>query len=168
MTQDSLPLRLREATAADVPQILAFIRQLAEYERLAHEVKAGEAELRAHLFGARPAAEVLLAEWRGEPAGFALYFTTFSTFLGRPGFWLEDLFVPPERRGLGIGRALLTGLAREAQARGHGRVEWAVLDWNEPAKGFYERLGARKLEEWRTWRLTGPALDKLGAQSATS
>ena len=162
MSRDSLPLRLRAATAEDVPQILAYIRQLAEYERLAHEVEASEADLRAHLFGPRPAAEVLLAEWQGEPAGFALFFTTFSTFRGRPGLWLEDLFVPPERRGLGIGRALLARLALEARQRGCARVEWAVLDWNEPAQGFYARLGANRLEEWRTWRLTGAALDELG------
>jgi len=154
-------LRLRAAVAADAPQILAFIRELADYERLLPEVRASEADLRAHLFGARPAAEVTIAEWQGAPAGFALYFTTFSTFRGQPGFWLEDLFVKPELRGRGIGRALLAELARQAKARGYGRVEWAVLDWNEPAKGFYALLGAQMMNEWRTWRLTGTALDEL-------
>lgn len=162
MNREPTPLHLRVATAADLPQILAFIGELAEYERLRHEVRASEADLRAHLFGARPMAEVLIAEWQDAPAGFALYFTTFSTFLGKPGYWLEDLFVKPELRGRGIGRALLAELARRAQERGYGRVEWAVLDWNEPAKGFYHELGARKLEDWRTWRLTGEALETLG------
>ncbi len=162
MTAASGPLRIRVARAADTAQILAFIRDLAEYERLAHEVQAGETDLRAHLFGPRPAAEVLIAEWQERPVGFALFFTTFSTFLGKPGFWLEDLFVKPEHRSRGVGRALLAELARLAVARGHGRVEWAVLDWNEPAKNFYQVLGAHMLDDWRTWRLTGEALRSLG------
>ncbi len=156
-------LRLRAASPADAPLILSFIQELAAYERLAHEVRATEPALRAHLFGERPAAEVLLAEWQGQPAGFALFFTTFSTFLGKPGLWLEDLYVRPAMRGHGIGRALLAALARTAAARDCGRIDWAVLDWNEPAKGFYHGLGARVLEDWRTWRLTGDALAALGA-----
>jgi GNAT superfamily N-acetyltransferase len=155
------PLRLRAATIADLPQVLAFIRQLAEYERLAHEVHATEAGLREHLFGPSPAAEVLLAEWEGKAAGFALHFPTFSTFAGRPGIWLEDLFVLPEQRGRGIGRALLIELARLAKARGCGRVEWTVLDWNVQAQGFYRGLGARVLDDWRTWRLADEALAAL-------
>jgi len=162
VSREPVPLRLRAATAADLPQLLAFILELADYERLRHEVLATEEDLRAHLFGARPAAEVQLAEWEGAAAGFALHFTTFSTFLGKPGIWLEDLYVKPALRGRGIGRALLAELARMARARGCGRVEWAVLDWNEPAKGFYAQLGARMLDDWRTWRLTGEALDELG------
>jgi GNAT superfamily N-acetyltransferase len=162
VTAASGPVRIRVASAADTAQVFAFIRDLAEYERLAHEVQASEVELRAHLFGPQPAAEVLIAEWQDHPAGFALFFTTFSTFLGKPGFWLEDLFVKPEHRGRGVGRALLAELARLAVARGHGRVEWAVLDWNESAKNFYGRLGAHMLDDWRTWRLTGEALRSLG------
>jgi GNAT superfamily N-acetyltransferase len=156
------PLLLRAATADDLPQILAFIDELADYEKLRHEVHATLADLRVHLFGARPAAEVLIAEWESRAAGFALFFTTFSTFLGKPGLWLEDLYVRPELRGKGIGRALLAELARQAAARGYGRVDWAVLDWNEPAKSFYHGLGARQMKDWRTWRLTGEALLQLG------
>lgn len=162
MSAASGPLRLRAATAADLPQILAFIDELADYEKLRHEVHATLADLRQHLFGERPAAEVLIAEWEDRPAGFALFFRTFSTFMGRPGLWLEDLYVRPALRGHGIGRALLAELARLAAARGYGRVDWAVLDWNEPAKGFYGKLGARQLEDWRTWRLTGEELLRLG------
>lgn len=162
MSDAAAILRLRAATAADLPQVRAFILQLAEYERLAHEVRASEDDLRRHLFGPQPAAEVVLAEWNQRPAGFALWFPTFSTFVGRPGIWLEDLFVTPELRGQGIGRALLAELARIAIARDYARVDWAVLDWNEPAKSFYTRLGARPLDDWRTWRLTGEALAALG------
>ena len=158
-----MSLRLRAAGASDLPRVLEFIRELAEYERLAHEARATLDDLRRHLAGPRPAAEVVLAEWEGEPAGFALHFTTFSTFVGKPGLWLEDLYVRPAHRGRGIGRALLAALARRAAERGCGRVEWAVLDWNEPAKGFYRGLGARMLEDWRTWRLAGPALEALAS-----
>lgn len=156
-------MTLRPATAADVPQILAFIRGLAEYERLLHEVVATEDGLRQALFGPRPYAEVVLAEDAGVPVGFALFFHTFSTFLGQPGIYLEDLFVIPDARGRGVGKALLAELARLAIARGCGRVEWAVLDWNTPAIGFYDSLGARPNEDWTVYRLTGAPLAALAA-----
>ncbi len=156
-------MTLRPATAADVPQILAFIRALADYERLLHEVVATEDGLRQALFGPRPYAEVVLAEHAGAPVGFALFFHTFSTFVGRPGIYLEDLFVVPEARGLGVGKALLAELARLAVERGCGRVEWAVLDWNAPAIRFYDSLGARPNDEWTVYRLDGPALAALAA-----
>ena len=157
-----MSITLRPATAADVPQILAFIRGLAEYEKLLHEVEATEARLRATLFPAhgRPAAECVLAFADGTPAGFALYFTTYSTFLAKPGLYLEDLFVLPELRGRGIGKALILHLAKLANARGYGRFEWTVLDWNQPAIAFYEKLGAKRLQEWNICRLTGPALEQ--------
>ena len=138
-----------------------MIRELAEYERLSHEVVGGPEGLEEHLFGARPAAEAVIAEVGGEPIGFALFFTTFSTFLCRPGLWLEDLFVRPEHRGNGAGRALLSHLAEVTLERGYARIEWAALDWNEPARGFYEALGARPLEDWVTHRLDGPGLERL-------
>lgn len=156
-------MTLRPATAADVPQILAFIRALADYERLLHEVAATEDALRQALFGPRPYAEVVLAEDAGAPVGFALFFHTFSTFLGQPGIYLEDLFVVPEARGMGVGKALLAELARLAVGRGCGRVEWAVLDWNAPAIGFYDSLGAKPNDEWTIYRLTGPSLAALAA-----
>ncbi len=156
-----VPMTLRPATVADVPQILAFIRALADYERLLHEVVATEDGLRAALFGPRPCAEVVLAEDAGVPVGFALFFHTFSTFLGQPGLYLEDLFVVPEARGRGVGRAILAHLARVAVERGCGRVEWAVLDWNAPAIRFYDSLGARPNEEWTVYRLTGAPLAAL-------
>lgn len=152
---------LRPATPADVPLILGFIRALAAYEKLGHEVEATEARLRATLFpadGAPPAAHCVLAEADGAPAGFALYFFNYSTFLAQPGLHLEDLFVQPEFRGRGLGKALLLHLARLAHARGCGRMEWSVLDWNQPAIAFYESLGARRLPEWQLCRLTGAAL----------
>lgn len=153
----------------DVPLILNLIRELAEFERLLHEVTADEARLREQLFGPRPAAEVLLGfDGDGTPMGFALFFQNFSTFLARPGIYLEDLFVRPEFRGRGLGRALLERIARLAVARGCGRFEWAVLDWNENAIGFYENLGARLMENWRICRVTGPALETLAAQKAES
>jgi GNAT superfamily N-acetyltransferase len=150
------------ATPADVPVILGFIRDLARYERLEYAVVATEDDLRTWLFGERPLAEVIIARVEGEPLGFALFFPNFSTFLGRPGIYLEDLFVRESARGRGIGKALLTHLARLASARGWGRVEWAVLDWNRPAIEFYRRLGAVTLDDWRICRLTGEALEKLG------
>ncbi|MBX5483082.1 MAG: GNAT family N-acetyltransferase [Myxococcaceae bacterium] len=156
-------LQLRPATAADTGTILRFIRALAEYERLSGEVVATEAQLRETLFGERPQAEVVLAFDGEEPVGFALYFHNYSTFLARRGLYLEDLFVLPEHRGRGIGKALLKELARIAVARGCGRLEWAVLDWNEPARRFYESLGARPLQEWVVHRLSGTALEKLAA-----
>src|SRR5690606_9100109 len=161
-------LTIREANTADVPLILQLIRELAEYEKLAHEVVATEQQLRASLFGAQPQAEVLIAEYNGEPAGFALWFHNFSTFLGRRGMYLEDLFVRPALRGKGIGKALLVRLARIAVARGCGRFEWAVLDWNEPARKFYESLGARPVPEWDIFRVTGDALRTLAAVETES
>jgi len=154
-------LRIEPATDADVALILRFIRGLAEYEHLGHECVATEEALRATLFGERAAAEVLLAFWHDEPAGFALFFGSYSTFLAKPGIYLEDLFVEPALRGKGIGTALLARLARLAVERGCGRLEWAVLDWNEPSIGFYRNLGAVSLDEWTTFRLTGAALAGL-------
>jgi GNAT superfamily N-acetyltransferase len=157
-------LTIRPASAGDVPLILTFIRELAEYERLTDEVVATEELLREALFGPRPKAEVLLAEWAGAPAGFALFFHNFSTFVGRPGIYLEDVFVRPPLRGRGIGKALLVRLAAIAVERGCGRLEWAVLDWNEPAIGFYKSLGAVALDEWTTYRLAGDALRELAGE----
>jgi GNAT superfamily N-acetyltransferase len=152
---------IRRAQPEDVPLILCFIRELAEYERLAHLVAATDEDLRRSLFGEHPAAEVRLAFTAGEPAGFALFFGSFSTFLGRPGIYLEDLFVRPQFRGRGLGRRLLVDLARLARERGCGRLEWSVLNWNEPAIRFYRTLGAAPLEEWTTYRLTGDPLAAL-------
>ena len=156
-------LRIAPARPADVPLVLAFIRELAEYERLADAAVATEAQLHEALFGARPAAEVLIAALDGEAVGFALFFHNFSTFLGRRGLYLEDLFVRPAARGRGVGRALLAALARLAAERGCGRLEWSVLDWNAPAIDFYRSLGAEPMSEWTTFRVTGPALDALAA-----
>lgn len=158
-----MPAAIRPATPADVATVLALIVELAEYERLRHEVVADEALLREHLFGPRPAAEAVLAERDGEAVGFALFFPTFSTFLGRPGIWLEDLFVRPPHRGAGVGRALLRHLAGLAVERGCGRLEWSALDWNEPALGFYRALGARVMPEWHLHRLSGGALASFAA-----
>jgi GNAT superfamily N-acetyltransferase len=154
---------IRATTAADTPLILAFIRALAEYEKLLPEVLATEERLRATLFPAdgRALAECILAFADAEPAGFAIFFTNYSTFLAQPGLYLEDLFVAPEHRGRGIGKGLLLHLAQLANARGCGRMEWAVLDWNEPAIAFYESLGARRMREWQICRLTGPALTRF-------
>jgi GNAT superfamily N-acetyltransferase len=157
-----MPPLIRPATAADTPLILAFIRGLADYEKLAHEVEATEEKLRATLFppDARPAAECVLAFADDAPAGFAIFFTNYSTFLAKPGIYLEDLFVKPEFRGRGLGKALLLHLAQLAHARGCGRMEWAVLDWNQPAIAFYESLGAERKTDWTICRLTGAALAK--------
>ncbi len=152
---------IRPAVAADTPTIAALIRALAEYEHLSHAVVLDENQLRAHLFGPRPFAEVLLVEETNEVAGFALFFHNFSTFLGQPGIYLEDLFVRPEYRGRGHGKALLVELARLAVERGCGRLEWAVLDWNEPALRFYRSLGAAPLDDWTLYRLSGDALQTL-------
>jgi GNAT superfamily N-acetyltransferase len=152
---------LRPATPADVPAILECIRRLAEYERLAHECITTEAQLRETLFGATPAAEVVLAFAGGEPAGFALWFQSYSTFLARPGLYLEDLFVYPQHRGRGLGGQLLRHLARVAVERGYGRVEWSVLDWNVDAIGFYRSIGAELLDDWRRCRLAGDAIPAL-------
>ncbi|HEY8506216.1 MAG TPA: GNAT family N-acetyltransferase [Gemmataceae bacterium] len=151
---------IRPATPDDVPTIAALIRELAGYEKLAHEVVLDEADLREHLFGPRPYAEVLLAEDGGAVVGFALFFHNYSTFRGKPGIYLEDLFVRPEHRGKGHGKALLLRLARLAVERGCARLEWAVLDWNEPAIGFYRALGAVPMDEWTVYRLTGEALER--------
>ena len=156
-----MTLDLRSATASDLPLILELIRGLAEYEQLLPECVATEEKLGSTLFppaGAAPAAHVVIAEADGTPAGFALYFFNYSTFLAQPGLYLEDLFVKPEWRGQGIGKALLLHLARLANAGGCGRMEWSVLDWNEPAIAFYEKIGARRMREWQICRLTGPAL----------
>ena len=152
---------IRAATRADVPLILTFIRELAAYEKLADEVAADESTLARTLFGSKPAAEVVIAAVDGVPAGFALFFPNYSTFLGRPGIYLEDLFVRPEFRSRGVGRVLLAHLARLAVERGCGRLEWDVLDWNSSAIGFYQRLGAAPRSEWTTYQLSGDALAKL-------
>lgn len=154
-------LRIESASDKDAALILAFILKLAEYEKLSHKVVATEDNIREHLFGAKAVAEVLLAYWDDEPAGFALFFRNFSTFLGQPGLYLEDLFVEPAHRGKGIGKALLVQLATIAVDRGYGRVEWAVLDWNAPSIEFYRRLGAVALDEWTLYRLTGDSLSRL-------
>ncbi|MBM3761012.1 MAG: GNAT family N-acetyltransferase [Acidobacteria bacterium] len=156
-----MSLHLRPAMRADLPVILKLIEDLADYEKLRHACVATREELDKHLFGEHPWAEVVLAEWEGEVAGFALFFHTFSTFLAKPGIYLEDLFVVPERRGRGIGKALLVHLARLAMIRGCGRVEWSVLDWNTPSIEFYESLRARQLKEWHVYRLTGAELEAL-------
>ena len=156
---------IREATIDDVPAIAALIRALAEYEHLAHELTLDVDALAAHLFGERRYAEVLLAADVGEVVGFALFFHNFSTFLGQPGIYLEDLFIVPEHRGAGHGKALIAWLARIAVARGCGRLEWSVLDWNEPSIAFYRSLGARAMDDWTTYRLSGDALAGL-AESA--
>jgi len=154
-------VRIVSATERDVPQILELIKGLAEYERLSHVVEADEDRLRRTLFGVRPAAEVFLAFDGDECAGFALFFTNYSTFLGKPGLYLEDLFVKPHLRRKGIGVALLRKLAAIARERDYGRMEWSVLDWNDPAIQFYKKLGAAPLEDWTIFRLTGEALMKF-------
>ncbi len=159
-----MSLALAPAVEADVPLLLRFIRDLAVYEKLAHEVVATEDGLRRTLFGERRYAEALIARLDGVPAGFALYFHNYSTFLGKPGLYLEDLFVEPGQRGKGIGRALLQRLAAIALERGCGRVEWAVLDWNAPSIAFYRALGASAMDDWTVFRLEGAALRAL-AQS---
>ena len=153
---------LRPATEEDCPQILHFIRQLAEYEKLSHEVVATEAKLRQTLFGEHPTAEVLLGFYRSQPVAFALFFSNYSTFLAQPGIYLEDLCVDPAWRGKGFGGALLRYLAHLAVKRNCGRLEWSVLDWNEPALGFYRSLGAKAQDEWTVHRVTGQALRDLG------
>jgi GNAT superfamily N-acetyltransferase len=152
---------IRRAFIEDVPVILELIRELATYERAPNEVAATEAQLVDVLFGERPAAEVLLAFEGKSPVGFAVFFHNFSTWLGRPGLYLEDLFVKPEKRGKGYGRALLVDLAKIARDRGCGRMEWAVLDWNEPAIKFYRALGAKPMEEWTVFRLTRDGIARL-------
>jgi GNAT superfamily N-acetyltransferase len=158
-------IRIERATERDVPLILGLIKGLAEYEKLAHEVTATEEKLRATLFGPRPAAEVVIAYADEAPAGFALFFHNYSTFLGQPGIYLEDLYVVPDARGRGLGRRLLSHLAQLAVERNCGRLEWSVLDWNEPAIGFYRRLGARLMDEWSIFRVTGDSLRALAGAS---
>lgn len=158
------PLTIRFATAEDVSLVHRLIRGLAEYERLADEAVVTEADVRASLFGEKPDAEILIAELDGAAAGFALFFHNYSTFLGRRGLYLEDLFVVPEYRGRGIGRALMARLARLALERNCGRFEWWVLDWNEPAIRFYRSLGARAMDEWTVYRLVGEPLARLAAE----
>ena len=158
-----MKIHIAEATEQDVPVILDLIRQLAEYERLADKVTATEDELRRTLFGAHPAAEVLLAAVEGETVGYALFFTTYSTFLAKPGLYLEDLFVKSHARGQGIGTALLARLAELAIERGCGRLEWTVLNWNETSIHFYDSLGAAPMRDWTLYRLTGESLAKLAS-----
>jgi GNAT superfamily N-acetyltransferase len=154
--------RIRRATRRDVPTILTLIKGLAEYEKLLHEVEATADRLRRHGFGPRRYFETLLCERDGQGIGFALYFFTYSTFLARPTLYLEDLFVKPDERGRGAGKALLGALAELAATRGCGRMEWAVLDWNTPSIAFYESLGARLRKDWILTRLTGEPLRRLG------
>lgn len=160
---ERLPVTIRAGTRADAATVMGFIRDLARYEHLEHRVVATERDVERWIFGPERVADVLVAEEGSEPAGFALFFPNFSTFLGKPGIYLEDLYVREASRGRGIGRALLARLAQLAVERGWGRVEWAVLDWNEPAIRFYRGLGATLLEDWRICRLTGDALEALGS-----
>ena len=157
-------LQVRPAREADTALILGFIKKLAEYEKLSADVTATEEDLRRTLFGAKAHAEVVIAELNDRPVAFALFFHNYSTFLGKPGLYLEDLFVDIESRGLGIGKALLIYLAKLAEARGCGRFEWWVLDWNKPAIDFYESLGAVPMKEWTVYRETGEALSALASR----
>jgi GNAT superfamily N-acetyltransferase len=159
---------IRSATAADVPVILRFVHELAAYEKLSHEVTATEELLRRHLFGERPMAEVILAVEDGVEAGFALFFHNFSTFVGKPGIYLEDVYVRPEFRGRGWGKAMMIYLARLARQRDCGRFEWAVLDWNKPSLDFYQSIGARPMSDWTVQRMTGTALAALAEQKLPS
>jgi len=161
-------VQIRPASERDASIVLDMIKALADYEKLAHAVTATERTIRDTLFGAQPAAEVVIASVGGEPAGFALFFHNYSTFLAQRGLYLEDLFVKPAYRGHGIGRALLEHLARLAVERRCGRFEWSVLDWNEPAIGFYKKLGAEPLDEWTIFRVTGDALRRLAKGSTGS
>ena len=158
-----MTLTIRSATPADLPLIAQFIRDLADYEKLAHEVRFDEAKLGENLFGARPYAEVVIGEIDGAAQGFALFFHNFSTFEGRPGIYLEDLFVRPEARGSGLGKALLAHLAGLVVERDCARLEWSVLDWNAPAIGFYQSLGAKLMDEWTVMRVDGEALTALAS-----
>jgi GNAT superfamily N-acetyltransferase len=167
MTTATVPaFRIERATERDVPLILRLIKGLAEYEKLTDEVRATEDDLRRSLFGPNPSAEVVVGYAGDEPVGFALFFHNYSTFLAKPGMYLEDLFVLPAWRGHGYGRQLLAHLATLAVERGCGRLEWAVLDWNEPAIGFYKSLGAKPLHDWTVFRVTGDGLHQLASQRA--
>lgn len=163
-----MTLTIRPATPADLPLIAQLIRDLAVYEKLASEVRFDEAVLGQKLFGERPYAEVVIGELGGQAQGFALFFHNFSTFEGKPGIYLEDLFVRPDARGSGLGKALLAHLAALAVERDCARLEWSVLDWNEPAIGFYQKLGARLMDEWTVMRLDGAELSQLGAATRFS
>jgi GNAT superfamily N-acetyltransferase len=154
-------LIIKTAEENDTKLILQFICDLAVYEKLLDDVSATEEQLKNYLFGEKPAAEVLIAYYKNEPAGFALFFQNFSTFLGKPGLYLEDLFVKPHLRGKGIGKALLVSLAKIARERNYGRFEWSVLDWNEPSIKFYKNLGAKPMDDWTIFRVAGEALQKL-------
>jgi GNAT superfamily N-acetyltransferase len=154
-------ISIRQAGPDDFALVADFIRKLADYEKLAHEVRFEDATLHRHLFGPRPAAEVLIGDVDGAPSGFALFFQTFSTFEGKPGIWLEDLFVEPDARGAGLGRALLGRLAALVLERGGARLEWNVLDWNELGKGFYRGIGAAHVDGWERWRVQDGALEAL-------
>ena len=158
-------LNIRSATSADAPVIASLVRELADYEKLLDEAKGTAEDFLREIEAPNPVIHVLIAEWNGSPCGFALYFFNFSTFVGRPGLYLEDLFVRPAQRKHGIGRALLRALARIASQRGCGRMEWAVLDWNEPALRFYKSLDARQMNEWIIHRLTPVEIAKLAAES---
>ncbi|MBM3832134.1 MAG: GNAT family N-acetyltransferase [Verrucomicrobia bacterium] len=166
--KESADIRIETATESDVPLIVSLIKELAAYERLSDEVVMTEELLRTSLFGKCPSAEVIIGHYKETPVGFAVFFHNFSTFLGRRGLYLEDLFVRQEARGKGVGRALLLYLARLAKERQCGRFEWAVLDWNEPATNFYKSLGATPMNEWTIFRLTGDALDRLAARETIS
>lgn len=159
-----MTLAIRAAQREDMPLIASLIRELAEYEQLAHEVRFDEMVLERKLFGDRPYAEVVIGEIEGRPQGFALFFHNFSTFEGRPGIYLEDLYVRQEARGCGLGKALLSHLASLAVERDCARLEWAVLDWNEPSIGFYKSLGARLMDEWTVMRVDGEALKSLAGK----
>ena len=158
-----MALNIRSAAPGDAALIVRFIADLAAYEKLSHEARATEADIERDLFGAEPKAFCEIAEWHGRPAGFALWYYTFSTFQGRHGIWLEDLFVEPEARGLGIGKALLVNLAQRCVREGLGRFEWAVLDWNQPSIEFYRAQGAVMMSDWERCRVDGEALERLGA-----
>jgi GNAT superfamily N-acetyltransferase len=161
-------ITIRPCREDEVPLVLQFVRELAEYEHLLHEAVATEERVRRDLFGPRPYAEVVFACLDGVPVGFALFFHNYSTFVGKPGIYLEDLFVRPSARGKGLGKALLTWLAAEAVRRDCGRLEWSVLDWNEPSIQFYKSLGARAMDEWNVYRLDGEALSGLAKRSPQS
>ena len=156
-------VRIEPATPDDVPALMTLIRALAEYEKLAHQVRTDPEALREHLFGRRPYAEAIIARMNGEPVGYALWFHNYSSFLSKPGLYLEDVFVLPEHRGAGVGRALLREVARVARERGCGRMEWSVLDWNEPAIEFYRRIGADVMPDWRICRMDEAAIARMSA-----
>lgn len=160
-----MSLNIRRVRSDEAGLVLAFIRELAEYEKLLHELEASEAMIAEALFGDNPRLYCAIAEWDGEPVGFAVWFVNFSTFSGRHGVYLEDLFVRPSHRGKGIGKALLIHLAKECVDNGWSRLQWAVLDWNEPSIAFYKSLGAVMLDDWTLCRVAGPALDRLAGKA---